>query len=143
VGFGRECRGAREMKEVLKNASLLSLLPFLLVIFLGCRENREVILRERAETYNRLYRWKKVEEASIFVKPDKREKYLKEVQPLMDHLNITDYQVGKVTLFERGSHARVQIKRTFFLLPSVIERKETQEQEWLFHQGQWYLESNF
>lgn len=131
------------MKEFLKNASLLPLLLLLLVIFLGCRENREVILRERAETYNRLYRWKKVEEASIFVKPDQREKYLEEVEPLMDHLNITDYQVGKVTLFDRGSRARVQIKRTFFQLPSVIERKETQEQEWLFHQGQWYLGSNF
>jgi ABC-type Na+ transport system ATPase subunit NatA len=131
------------MKGVLKNASLLPLLSFLLVISLGCRENREVNLRERAETYNRLYRWKKVEEASIFVKPDKREKYLEEVEPLMDHLNITDYQVGKVILFDRGSRARVQIKRTFFQLPSVIERKETQEQEWLFYQGQWYLESNF
>lgn len=131
------------MKGVLKNASLLPLLSFLLVISLGCRENREVTLRERAETYNRLYRWKKVEEASIFVKPDKREKYLEEVEPLMDHLNITDYQVGKVMLFDRGSRARVQIKRKFFQLPSVIERKEIQEQEWLFHQGQWYLESNY
>ncbi len=131
------------MKEALKNVPLLFLLPSLLVIFLACREDREVILREQAETYNRLYRWKKVEEASIFVKPDKRGKYLEEVGPLMDHLNITDYQVGKIMLFDRGSRAKVQIKRTFFLLPSVIERRETQEQEWSFHQGQWYLESNF
>jgi hypothetical protein len=131
------------MKVSLKNVPLFPLLLLLLVIFFGCRENREVILRERAETYNRLYRWKKVEEASNFVKPDKREKYLEEVEPLMDHLNITDYQVGKITLIDRGSQARVQIKRTFYQLPSVIERKETQEQEWLFHQGQWYLESNF
>ena len=131
------------MKVSLKNASLFPLLLLLLVIFFGCRENREVILRERAETYNRLYRWKKVEEASIFVKPDQREKYLEEVEPLMDHLNITDYQVGKITLIDRGSRARVQIKRAFYQLPSVIERKEIQEQEWLFHQGQWYLESNY
>ena len=145
IGYGY----LRRMLEYLRNkgalikVSLLFLLPLQLVILLGCREDRVASLRERAETYNRLYRWKKVEEASIFVKPDKREKYLEEVEPLVDQLNISDYQIGKVTLRDNDSRAKVQVKRTFFLLPSVIERKEIQEQEWSFIQGQWYLESNY
>ena len=96
-------------------------------------------LDERVTNYHDSYRWRDYESAGELVQPSVRRDFMAAAEALRNDLNVTDYQIKRISLAESGREATVVVTRSFFKMPSVSVQQQELRQHWILVQGNWYL----
>jgi len=98
------------------------------VIAPGCARPRGPALRDAVRTYNDGVRWERFTAAAAVVPSRERDQFLDERETLARDLRITDYEVVRVD--ERGDHARIRVKLTWYLDSEGTVRETWVAQAW-------------
>jgi len=96
-------------------------------------------LDERVTKYHDSFRWRDYEGASELVQPSMRRDFRAAAEAVQHDLNVTDYQINRISLAESGREATVVVTRGFFKMPSVTVQQQELRQRWIQIQGDWYL----
>ena len=97
-------------------------------------------LRKAVKAYNEAYRWKNFERAASFLPEDRRLSFVDEHQQDEKSLHIEGYQVLQVQM-DSDVAARVQVRVTFMMLPSVVVQNRRLTQHWHRVNQRWMLEA--
>jgi len=94
---------------------------------------------EVADRYQDALRWQDYELARGFIIPEAYPEFDAFITAKSGKLNIIEYSVWDVGLSEDGYLARVTVKRSYYLSPSVNPGQEELLQTWKLVNGKWYL----
>ena len=101
--------------------------------------SRQTSLNETVVNYNDMFRWRDYESASEYAIPSIREDFMAAAESWKRDLNVTDYEINKITLEQSGKEATVVVTRSFYKTPSVTVQRQEIRQRWIQLQGNWYL----
>jgi len=97
-------------------------------------------LQEAIEAYNHAFRWKNYERAAMFLPNDKRSAYLAAYEDDESSLQVEEFAIRNLDMLnDKG--AKVSIRVSYLLLPSVTVEHRTMVQHWAEVNGSWVLEA--
>lgn len=97
-------------------------------------------LQEAVEGYNHAFRWKNYERSALYLPNDKRTAFLAAYEDDESSLQVEDYTIRQLDMLSDKA-AKVAIKVSYLLLPSVNVKQATLVQHWAEVNGNWVLEA--
>jgi hypothetical protein len=116
----------------------------MLSVFLGCAiiapHAHRRALEDAQRSYTQKVRWGEFEEASQYVDPEVRDRFLAEVNRFED-LRITDYRIGPLDVADGSDAATVRVSYRAYHLATLLEGHfdETQAWHWDGDSGAWWV----
>jgi len=112
------------------------------IAFFGCAAQRKSLLPSRVSGYHDACHWKNLDRASQYVADpnDFLEKIRKN-----NAIDITEYEILRVTTNPDGMEATVEVRRSYTVSPSVTVQTQVLEQKWKFDpkKKDWFLVSPY
>jgi hypothetical protein len=98
-------------------------------------------LKTAADLFNHRARWKDYGGAALLIVPERRAAFEAGRRLMNDNrdLTIADYELTDLTLNPDGLSARVVSRVSWYRLPSLSQREETVESEFVWRNGAWLL----
>ncbi|WP_434388250.1 hypothetical protein [Melittangium boletus] len=99
-------------------------------------------LKTTVDDFHQRVRWKDYRVASRYVVPERRKEFDRGLRQNKDEqdLDITDYEIERVDLDEKGERATVTSHFVWTRLPSLSVRRESVTSEFVLREGKWLLE---
>lgn len=111
----------------------------------GCatmrKDNHELALRQVAISFNNGVRWRRCPQAAALVAAEEREDFLDRCEELAPRLGLQEVRVSKVTLADDDTRGAVEVRMTYYLLPSSVVDKHKATLAWERTGELWLLRS--
>jgi hypothetical protein len=112
----------------------------LLVLFSSCATLNQKELFQNVEQFNLLMRWRRFEDASIFVLKEKRNEFLEYYGKLSETLYFNDISIISSDVNEKEKSALIKVYVLYYIYPDIVEKKRVIEQKWVWKDKGWFLE---
>lgn len=113
-----------------------------LVLFLllsSCAGLNHKELFQKVEQFNLLMRWRKFQDASIFVVKEKRAEFLNYYEKLSARLYFNEVSVISSDVNEKEKSALIKVYFLYYIYPDIVEKKGLMEQKWIWRDNGWFL----
>ncbi len=123
-----------------------------LLLTTGCAaSSQSTTLMPQVSEFHRNLRWKRVEQAVLYVAPEQRSEFLDKYRDRIEVLDIDEYRVDRVEYPRPGEPAYadpattaiVSVVRFQVELPDVTRQKVTTQERWVYRGKVWLLESGY
>jgi hypothetical protein len=111
-----------------------------LTLFSTCATLNQKELFQRVEQFNLLMRWRRFEDASIFVLKEKRNEFLEYYGKLSETLYFNDISIISSDVNEKEKTALIKVYVLYYIYPDIVEKKRVIEQKWIWKDKGWFLE---
>ena len=95
-------------------------------------ENKDNGLKGSVKAFNEAFRFEDYTQASVFVSPDKKEKFWSEVDRLQGKIRLTGYELRDMQLDEKKSHATAILYFQYWRPESPILKTVSFTQKWQY-----------
>ena len=111
-------------------------------IFFGCAAQRKSLLPQRVSGYHDACHWKNFDEAAQYVADPNG--FIEKIRK-NDSIDITEYEILRITTSPDGREATVGVRRSYTVPPSVSVHTQVLEQKWKFDpkKKDWFLVSPY
>jgi hypothetical protein len=95
-------------------------------------EDHDKNLKGSVKTFNEAFRFEDYSQASVFVSPDKKEKFWSEVDRFQGKIRITEYELRDMQLDEKKNHATAILYFQYWRTESPILKAVSFTQKWQY-----------
>jgi len=114
-----------------------------IVFFSSCVTLNQRELFQRVEHFNLLMRWRKFEEASLFVVKERRDEFREYYRELSETLYFNEISIASYDVKEKERFALIKVYVLYYLYPDIVEKKKMIEQKWVWKDKDWFLQEGW